>query len=118
MVNFRNISGAAFMSTSLAENGANPIAAASQLHSMIATFTIEHLTGKDEAETLSFLAERPIHTVCMMGMILENGLVSSSNRGDFYACRDAEGQLEGVALIGHATLIEARSDAALEAFAH
>src|SRR5205823_3545684 len=35
----------------------------------------------------------------------------------FYGARDARGQLVGVALIGHATLFEARSEAALAAFA-
>jgi predicted GNAT family acetyltransferase len=54
----------------------------------------------------------------MMGLILDNGLSSPLNRGDFYACRDTTGQLEGIALIGHATLIEAHTKAALEAFAH
>ena len=106
------------MSTNLAESGATQVATASQLHSMIATLTTEQLTGESEAEVLSFLAERPIHTVCMVGMILENGLVSALNRGAFYACRDAAGQLEGVALIGHATFIEARSETVLAAFAH
>jgi predicted GNAT family acetyltransferase len=54
----------------------------------------------------------------MAGLILENGLVSPANRGDFYAYRNAAGELEGVALIGHATLIESHSDSALEAFAN
>src|SRR5205085_11461478 len=36
----------------------------------------------------------------------------------FYGCRDAEGRLVGVALIGHATLVETESDEALAAFAH
>lgn len=106
------------MSINLAESGANPITTASQLRSMLATLTTEQLTGAAEAEALDFLNARPIHTVCMIGMILENGLISPLNRGTFYACRDAEGQLEGVALIGHATFIEARSEAALEAFAY
>jgi predicted GNAT family acetyltransferase len=68
-------------------------------------------------EALDFLAKRPLHTVCMTGLILENGLVNSSNRGDFYAHHNLDGELDGVALIGHATLIEAHSDAAIEAFA-
>lgn len=106
------------MSINPAETGAAPIATDSQLHSMIATITTEHLTSESEAEVLTFLAERPIHTVCMAGMILENGLVSPLNRGDFYACRDEAGQMEGVAFIGHATFIEARSEATLEAFAN
>ncbi|MBA3440320.1 MAG: GNAT family N-acetyltransferase, partial [Pyrinomonadaceae bacterium] len=68
-------------------------------------------------EVLDFLAARPVHTVFMAGFIRDNGLESTLNRGSFYAYRDSEGQLEGVALIGHATLVEARSDAALAAFA-
>ncbi len=39
------------------------------------------------------------------------------NRGSFYGYRNAAGKLEGVALIGHATLFEIRSDEALAAFA-
>lgn len=75
------------------------------------------LTAGHEAEVLAFLNLRPAHTVFMMGMIRDNGLESEFNRGTFYACRNAEGNLEGVALIGHATLIEARTEAALQAFA-
>jgi hypothetical protein len=68
-------------------------------------------------EVLCFLAERALHTVYMMGLIRDNGLVSPLNRGTFYGCRDAWGTLEGVALIGHATVIETRTDRALKAFA-
>jgi predicted GNAT family acetyltransferase len=53
----------------------------------------------------------------MAGFILDYGFVSPMNRGTFYAARDRRGRLEGVALIGHATLVEARSDAAMAAFA-
>ncbi len=76
------------------------------------------LTAGAEAEVASFLAERPVHTVFMASLLRDNGLESPLNRGSFYACRDRESRLEGVALIGHATLIEARSEAALAAFAH
>ncbi|HLM58118.1 MAG TPA: GNAT family N-acetyltransferase [Pyrinomonadaceae bacterium] len=72
----------------------------------------------DEHEVLAFLAERPVHTVVMNGYIRDNGLESPFNRGTFYACRDAEGRLQGVALIGHAMFVEARTEEALEAFAH
>lgn len=75
------------------------------------------LTAGAEAEVLSFLAARPIHTVTIASFIRDNGLVSPLNRGGFYGCRDGEGQLVGVALIGHATLVETESDAALAAFA-
>jgi predicted GNAT family acetyltransferase len=73
----------------------------------------EHL-----AEVLEFLSERPIHTVMMAGFIRDNGMVSEHNRGTFYGCRNDRGRLEGVALIGHATLLETHTDRVLEALAH
>ncbi|MGA9994921.1 MAG: GNAT family N-acetyltransferase [Pyrinomonadaceae bacterium] len=80
---------------------------------------VHPLTEKeDETEILAFLAARPVYTVFMSGLIRDNGLTSPLNRGTFYACRNRLGQLLGVALIGHATLIETRSEAALAAFAH
>jgi predicted GNAT family acetyltransferase len=75
------------------------------------------LGDEHREEVLAFLAARPLHTVFMAGFIRDNGLASSLNRGTFYGCRNARGRLEGVALIGHATLIEARSEDALAAFA-
>ncbi|HEX8558654.1 MAG TPA: GNAT family N-acetyltransferase [Pyrinomonadaceae bacterium] len=81
-------------------------------------FRVHLLTEKDaEAEVLDFLAERPAPTVVMRGLIRDNGLESPFNRGAFYACRDREGRLEGVALVGHATFVEARTAGALRAFA-
>ena len=79
--------------------------------------SVKQLTNADVTEVLAFLAERPLHTVCMSSMIRDNGMESPLNRGNFYACRDHEGQLEGVALIGHATVFETRTDEALAAFA-
>lgn len=81
------------------------------------TLTIEMPTDADREKVLAFLAERPMHTVVMAGFIRDNGLVSPLNRGTFYSCRNAKGELEGVALIGHVTLVETRTEAALEAFA-
>ena len=81
------------------------------------TVSVEPLTEQDRNEVLSFLAERPIHTVCMVGFIRDNGLESVHNRGVFYGCRNSEGRLEGVALIGHTTLIETRTQRALKEFA-
>jgi hypothetical protein len=78
---------------------------------------IRPLTGRHKTEVLAFLAARHIHTIIMASYIRNHGLVSPLNRGTFYTCRDAKGRLEGVALIGHLTLIEVRSRAALEAFA-
>lgn len=87
-----------------------PLAATSEV-------TAQPLNNEHEQEALAFLAARPLHTVFLRGLIHDNGLVSALNRGDFYGCRDAEGRLEGVALIGHAMLIEAHTQAALQAFA-
>jgi len=79
--------------------------------------SVQRLGQRDEAEVLAFLARRPLHTVTMAGFIHDNGLVSPLNRGTFYGCRNRQGQLEGVALIGHATLMETTTDRALAAFA-
>ncbi|MDQ3755871.1 MAG: GNAT family N-acetyltransferase [Acidobacteriota bacterium] len=79
--------------------------------------TARRLANEDISEVLAFLAERPLHNVIMAGMIYDNGLDSKLNRGTFYACRSRRGALEGVALIGHATLLDARTDRALRAFA-
>lgn len=78
---------------------------------------VESLTNEHKAEVLAFLAERPLHTVYLSGFILDNGVVSLLNRGSFYGYRNSSGRLEGVALIGHATLFEIRSGEALAAFA-
>ena len=78
---------------------------------------VERLANSDAAEVHEFLSQRPIHTVAMLSMIRDNGIVSAFNRGTFYGCRDLNGQLEGVALVGHATLMETVSDRALAALA-
>jgi predicted GNAT family acetyltransferase len=74
-------------------------------------------TEAERDEVLAFLAERPTHTVCMAGLIRDNGFESPFNRGTFHACRNSEGRLEGVALVGHATLVEARTRRACREFA-
>jgi len=84
---------------------------------VLESVSIERLANSDAAEVLKFLAQRPIHTITMMGMIHDNGIVSPFNRGTFYGCRDSNGQIEGVALVGHATLMETVSDRALAALA-
>jgi hypothetical protein len=81
------------------------------------TLRVLPLRNEDEAEVLEFLALRPIHTVFMAGFIHDNGIVSPFNRGTFYGCRNALGRLEGVALIGHHTMVEAKTEATMHAFA-
>jgi hypothetical protein len=77
--------------------------------------TLQRLT--DEREVLSFLGGRSIPSAYLTTLIHDNGLVSPANRGTFYGCRDASGRLEGVALLGHATLFDGRTDGALQSFA-
>jgi len=74
---------------------------------------VKPLANNEQSEVLQFLSQRAIHTVSMMSLIQDNGLVHPLNRGMFYGCRDTHGQLEGVALVGHATLMETVSDRAL-----
>ena len=71
----------------------------------------------EKIETLAFLAQRALHTVFMASLIRDNGIESPLNRGRFYSYRGSNGLLEGIALLGHATLIEARTETALTAFA-
>lgn len=75
------------------------------------------LRESDSQEVLEFLKMRPVHTVVMASFIQDNGLESPNNRGNFYSYRDSASKLEGVALIGHSTLVEARSEDALTALA-
>ena len=75
------------------------------------------LKAKETQEVLAFLSVRPVHTVVMASFIADNGIESSLNRGKFYGYRGTDGSLEGVALIGHSTLVEARTESALTAFA-
>ena len=78
---------------------------------------LQMLTDANRREVLEFLRKRPVHTVVMMSFVQDNGLENADNRGKFYGYRNLKGMLEGVALIGHTTLIEARSEDALVAFA-
>jgi ribosomal protein S18 acetylase RimI-like enzyme len=78
---------------------------------------VETLTNSDCAEVLAFLERRPIHTAYLTGLVRDNGIESPLHRGIFYGYRNQLNQLEGVAVIGHATLMETSSDQAIHAFA-
>jgi len=75
------------------------------------------LRETEKSEALSFLAQRPLHTVYMASLLRDNGVVSPLNRGRLYSYRGSHGHFEGIALLGHATLIEARTESSLAAFA-
>ena len=78
---------------------------------------LQRLGEANEQEVLAFLKIRPVHTVVMTSFIQDNGIENADNRGAFYGYRNTQGTLEGVALIGHTTLVEARSEDSLKAFA-
>jgi len=80
----------------------------------IPEFLIDELAPSDEPEVLSFLNNNIARTFGLVGVIRANGLVSPNNRGTFYACRDREGRIEGVALIGYCTIFETRRSASEE----
>jgi hypothetical protein len=71
------------------------------------TVTTEPLTDGEREEVLAFLSEDPLNTIIMAGLVRDNGIASARNRGTFWGCRNSAGRLEGVALVGHHTLIEA-----------
>ena len=78
---------------------------------------VSALGRAETREALAFLAARTVHTVILASLIRDNGIDSPLNRGTFYGARGRDGRLEGVALVGHATLFETRTARALEAFA-
>ena len=92
-------------------------AASAQMPALARLLNIQPLTEAHATEALGFLASKSVDSIYMTGLIQDNGVESPFNRGTFYAARDPGGTLEGVALIGHATLIEARTEEALAAFA-
>ena len=75
------------------------------------------LTEQHRAEAQAFLNVRPVQTVVMSSFISDNGIVSKLNRGRFFGHRNDAGEIDGIALIGHTTLVEARSEDALKALA-
>lgn len=75
------------------------------------------LDNDAQPEVLEFLERRPAETAMLSGLIRDNGLRNRFNRGDFYGCRNRQGQIEGVALIGHATLFETSTNRALRSLA-
>ena len=94
-----------------------PQAAAGIPIGMANDLTPYRLTNEDQVEVLEFLRERPLQTAVMSGLIIDNGIKSTLNRGSFYGCRNAAGSIQAVALIGHAIFLEARCDQSLRELA-
>jgi ribosomal protein S18 acetylase RimI-like enzyme len=94
-----------------------PISNLTNTATIVGDSRISPLSPTREEEALEFLAERPAQTFGMAGYIRENGVLSPHNRGTFFASQNEAGQLDGIALIGHNTMFEARSESALAGFA-
>lgn len=77
----------------------------------------ERLTRFHEKEALDFLSRRPVYHMVLSGLIVEHGMVSPKLRGTMFGCRDAAGNLTGVALVGKNTIFEAADSDAAMAFA-
>ena len=75
------------------------------------------LSTDHQEEVLAFLQQRPRHCSYLTGLIQDNGITNPLNRGEFYAHRNNLSQIEGVALVGHATIIEATNNESLESLA-
>lgn len=84
---------------------------------VVESLSVRPLTEANQAALFSFLAPCSVDNIVMLSLICDNGLVSPFNRGTFYGAFDGQGLLMGVALIGHATLVETNVDAALTCFA-
>ena len=72
------------------------------------------LTNDETEAVLMFLPKKPAHCAYLTDLIQENGLVSPLNRGTFYASRNFLGELQGVALVGHSTIIEPTNNESLK----
>lgn len=95
----------------------NQLTAATAVATALAPPVAQLLKNNDAAEVLRFLEERALHNVVMSGFIRDNGIESDLNRGMFYGSRDENNRLQGVALIGHATFIDARREIVIPEFA-
>lgn len=64
------------------------------------------LTNDETKAVLQFLPKKPAHCAYLISLIHEYGLMNPLNRGTFYGSKNFLGELRGVALVGHATIIE------------
>ena len=94
-----------------------PVQLADAKMSADARVNITSLLPGNEDKVLTALSTPSLTNIIMSGFVRDNGLASSLNRGRFYACRNEQNKLEGVALIGHSILFEAFSENAIQAFA-
>jgi predicted GNAT family acetyltransferase len=66
--------------------------------------TARQLDESDFAQVVDFLAMDPVRNVHLHSLVVDNGLESPANRGIFYGYF-ADGELTGIALLGHNILV-------------
>jgi predicted GNAT family acetyltransferase len=86
-------------------------------HSQCDELKVAPIAQSQTDEALAFLNQRPLHTVIMAGLLRDFGPVCPTPSGIFYGSRRRNGELNGVALIGRATMFETRDSTALAGFA-
>ncbi len=79
--------------------------------------TIRPVVGALAHDTLDYLAARARPHRLRARTHPRPRPSSPLNRGDFYACVGARGEVRGAALLGHATLVEAEDEEAADALA-
>lgn len=78
---------------------------------------IFELSEKSIEEAFEFLNSASVHAVILSGFLADNGIDEDLNRGKFFGHRDERGEIDGIALIGHSTIFDVRTQTALTAFA-
>ncbi len=68
-------------------------------------------------EAFEFLSSPSVHSVILYGFLADNGLNERLNRGKYFGHRNRTGYIDGIALIGHSTIFDVRTNEALFAFA-
>lgn len=76
---------------------------------------VRELSEIDRAQVLEFLTQDPIQNIIMRGMLVDHAIGHPAHRGRFFGYYE-DGQLAGVALLGHQILIYAE-DVAFSYFA-
>ncbi|MFN6965071.1 MAG: GNAT family N-acetyltransferase [Pyrinomonadaceae bacterium] len=75
------------------------------------------LCESETDDALAFLAKRPLHNVILEGWLTDLKAGEKPTCGRFFKHRDENGLIDGIALIGKHTLLEAHRPAAIRAFA-
>lgn len=71
---------------------------------LVSENSARQLDESDFAQVVDFLSTDPVRNVHLHSLVVDNGLEHPANRGSFYG-HFADGELTGVALLGHSILV-------------